>query len=547
MKKYYLWDSLVAKTSLIANHPIIMKKHYLFLFFVLVLISVFGQTQKPPAFVSKVYDDLYRNLYITKKIEKPELIYTTDDNTRIIVFAPSQSGGKSKLIVGSEFVSLLRTFESDSMNALAFVMGHEMAHIFLEQNENIERIGGGYADKTLKKELRQLKDSLYSNLFERQADEYAMFYSHLGGYKTTHLTDKLLDKIYLHFKLPSKLNGYPDLQERKLIASTSALKMKLLLERFEFANLCLVSKKYDIAINMYKAITNEGFKSSEVYNNLGICLMLKVIQSDTIFQKYEWPIFLDSKSKLTSTSQRDLFGIDVKETLNNAIEYLKLASEDKESKLTNLNLSIAHLLLEISKEDPENDHLTDCNYFLEKLVVNKFPQVNTMKGIIAHYTGNIEKAKDILLSNSEISVISKRNYDILFGKRIVTSISENPLSCLLKSEDNLAALFVDPKGIIRDSSGYGSKPLLPSFLNISIDNKKTKSMTCSRIYDKSSKNEVSKVYFAKQNDPNDNITENLLKDYSEFIFDSNLYKFYIFTDWIIKVDTKGIKTIYKTY
>lgn len=521
-----------------------MKKQYLFLFFVLILSSIFGQTQKPPAFVSKVYDDLYRNLYVTKKIEKPELIYVTDDNAKIIEYSPNQSGGKSKLIVGSEFVSLLRTFESDSMNALAFVMGHEMAHIFLEQSDNIERIGGGYADKTLKKELRQLKDSLYSNLFERQADEYAMFYSHLGGYKTTHLTDKLLDKIYLYFKLPAKLNGYPDLKERKLIASTSALKMKLLLERFEFANLCLVSKKYDISVNMFKAILNEGFKSSEVYNNLGICLMLKVIQSDTIFQKYEWPIFLDSKSKLTSTSQRDLFGVDVKETLNNAIDYLKLASEVKESKLTNLNLSIAHLLLEISKEDSENNHLNDCNIFLDKLAANKFPQVNTMRGIIAHHIGNIEEAKEILLSNSEISVISKRNFDILFGKRPVSSISENPLSCLLKSEDNLAELFFDPKGIIRDSSSYGSKPLLPSFSNISIDIKKTNSITCSRIYDKVLNN---KVYFAKQNDSKDNITENLLKDYSEFIFDSNLYKFYIFTDWIIKVDTKGIKTIYKTY
>ncbi len=519
-----------------------MGKTFLFLFFLFSISNFFGQNQKPPVFVTKVYEDLYRNLYITKKVEKPELVYITDDNSKIIEYKPSQNGSKSKLIVGSEFVKVLRTFDADSMNALAFVMGHEMAHIFLEQSDNIERIGGGYADKTLKKELKQLKDSLYSNLFERQADEYAIFYSQLGGYKTTHIADKVLDKVYEYFKLDHKLNGYPELKERKFIASSSALKMKLLLERFELANLCLMTKNYNVAVNMFEAILKEGFKSSEIYNNLGICLMLKVIQSDTIYQNYEWPLFLDSKSKLSSNSQRDVFGIDVKETLNNAIGYLKLASDDKEYKLANLNLSIAHLLMEISKEDTEVDHISECNYFLNK-VSNKLSQANTLKGILAHYTGDFDQAKQILQNDSEKNAISKRNYILLFGKKQNFSISENPLNCMLKSETNLAELFFDTKGIVRDSSNYGSKPLLPSFSNISVDSKITNTMTCSRIFDKS---QNTKVYFAKQNDNCENITENLLKDYSELIFESNLYKFYIFTDWIIRIDDKGIRTVYKT-
>lgn len=516
--------------------------------FYIVLLSILGvkigfsQYQKAPDFANKVYEDLYKNLYITKKVEKPVLSYVDDDKTEIITFKPSQNGEKSKLIIGSEFIKVIRTFDADSMNALAFVMGHEMAHIFLEQSDNIEKVGGGYANKDLKKELKQVKDSLYSKIFERQADEWAIFYSHLGGYKTTHVADKILDKVYTHFKLPNKLHGYPELKERKIIAASSALKMKLLLERFDLANLCLMSKNYDVAKNIFEAILNEGFKSSEIYNNLGVCLMLKVIQSDTLFQKYQWPIFLDSKSKLSSIQQRDIFGVDIKETLFKAIEYFRLASEDKENKLANLNLAIAHLLIDISKEDLENDHINECNYFLNK-VSNKLTQTNTLKGILAHYIGKFDEAEQILLDNSEINIISKRNYNLLFGNKSNLLSIENPLKSVLKFEENLPELFFDSKGIVRDSASRGTKPILPSFSNISIDIKTTERMQCSRIFEKSLN---TKIYIAKLNSSGENLSENLLKDYSEFVFDSNLYKYYIYMDWIIRIDLKGNKTIYKT-
>ena len=42
-------------------------------------------------------------------------------------------------------------------------------------------------------------------------------------------------------------------------------------------------------------------------------------------------------------------------------------SKYKENKQANLNLAIAHLLLDISKEDIENDHINECNYFLNKV------------------------------------------------------------------------------------------------------------------------------------------------------------------------------------
>ena len=519
-----------------------MLKNYLLLAFIFLSFSSFGQVDKIPTIVTKVYDDLFINLSITKKIEKPDLVFITNDNQMIITYQPNQNGGKSKLLIGSEFVSLIRTFEADSMNALAFVMGHEMAHIFLEQSDQIERIGGGYADRTLKKEINQLRDSLYTNLFERQADEWAMFYSHLGGYKTTHLGEKILDKVYLNFKLSNKLKGYPDLKERKIIASSSALKMKLLLERFELANLSLFSNHYDIASNLYNAILKEGFKSSEIYNNLGVCYLLKVINSDSIYQKYAWPLYVDSKSKMSSSNQRDLDGIDVKDCLNKAIEYFKIASDNVNYKVSFLNIAIAHILFDISKEEKEIDHLSEFTYYINK-VKNKLPHAITLNGIFANYTGRVEESKSILLDDSVSNSISKRNYKLLFEKSNSSSTIVNPLFDLLNSKENLVELFFDAKGIIRDSSNYGSKPRLPYFSTISIDTKNTSTMSCTRIFDKSLS---TKLYIAKMINNYDNITEQLLEDYSDFVFITNLYKFYIFNEWIIRIDMNGLKTIFKT-
>jgi hypothetical protein len=519
-------------------------KYSLSFLFLWAVFYCFSQTQKPPAFVSKVYNDLYSNLYITKKISKPELVYVTGDNSKIIEFEPNQGEKKMRLIIGSELVSLIRTFQADSMNALAFVMGHEMGHIFLDQYAEFATIGSGYADKNLKKKLGKDIDSTYSAIWERQADEKAMFYAHIGGYKTTHIADKVLEKIYYHppFKLKPNLPGYPILKERLEIVRTSALKMKLLLERFELANLCFVSQNYDVASNIFEAIINSGFKSSEMYNNLGLCYLMKVIQSDSTYQRYEWPIFLSSKTKLSSSSQRDVFGIDIKETLYKSIEQFNLAIGDKEAKYAYINLAIAYLLLDISKEDIENENLNEAKNYLGKLTSSGMPHYSVLKGILAHYEGDLEESKGVLFENYNVSNMAKRNYDLLFKEKEIISIEANPLSSLFPQQNKLLDLFWDPKGIVKDSSNYGVNPILPSFKNITIDTKNADNMICSRINDKSLNK---KLYFGKYTVNNYKLTEEQLTIHSDYILQTNLYNYYIYHDNIVQFDSKKNMILYK--
>ena len=77
------------------------------------IISGFAQSQEVPAFVTKVYNDLYKNLYSTKQLAKPILQYYTEDKQLIIDYIAASGGQDGKIRVGSEFIKVLRSFGSD--------------------------------------------------------------------------------------------------------------------------------------------------------------------------------------------------------------------------------------------------------------------------------------------------------------------------------------------------------------------------------------------------------------------------------------------------
>ena len=507
------------------------------LFPLIMLVTFFAEAQtNPPAFVQKVYDDIFKNLLATKQIEKPVLQYFPDNQDMVIDYLPANGGVEGKIRVGVNFVRVLRSFGADSSNALAFVLGHEMAHIFLEQS-NIDRVGSGYADKEIRKKLKEVKDSAYTSIFERQADEQAIFYAHIGGYNVTRVAEKVLVRIYEQFKLKENLKGYPSLKERKEIVRFSLFKMDALFLRYELANLALVAGEYEHAGKIYTSILTEGFKSAEIYNNLGLCYLLKVIESDSLYQTYEWPLMIDSKTKLTASSTRDIYSADVTENLNAAIANFEAANRFSGYKWGYLNVSIAHLLMEISKEDQENEHLGDCKNFLEKVKNQNIPHYSTMKGIIAHYQGDLEGSKKEFIKNLETFPISKRNLDRLFYGIEKPSPQQNPLSALLSTPQNLMEIFFDRNNLVRDTTSK----ILNSFMNTPVDSKKVGDNEYYRFDDRVKKK---KLFFAKYSSGFEGLTETQLISYCEKTFTTNLYRYYTFKDWVIRYDEKNIKTVY---
>jgi hypothetical protein len=277
-----------------------------FIFFLFSLtISYFSLSQeysKPPVFAQKVYDDIF-NTMDNGKVNKPTLVLSNSPK-EVATFDPT---GKEPLIrIGVNFIELIRNFGKDSSNALAQVLGHELAHVILRQNDFISNIGSGYASAEFNKSVKQYKKTLQDSVFERQADEYAAFYAHISGYNTNDLGSVLLDSIYNRFNLTdAKLNNYPSLMERKSIAEFTENKMSGLKKLYDAANLFVLTGNFDLAASMYRTIIAENFPSREIHNNIGVINLMQGIQLlDTIEYPYYFPVTLDFDTRLKSNSER---------------------------------------------------------------------------------------------------------------------------------------------------------------------------------------------------------------------------------------------------
>jgi len=326
-----------------------------FLSFITILII--GQSYSQyhinlPSFVQNVYDDMYASMSGSRSL-KPKLIGNSEPND-VASYIPIFGELKEKVFVlDDQLIEISRSFGRDSCNAIAHILGHEMAHLFLQQSEFINDIGTSYAStnysKKVKKNLsRELKEKIRDSIFEIQADDNAVFYAHISGYKTTHLGKNLLDSIYDIYNLCNKkLKSYPPLIKRKEIFDKSAKRMETLLVLYDLGVASLVSNQFDLAIQLFEIIINEGFKSKEVYNNLGISYFqkgLSLTNKDSL--NYMYPFDIDFRTNLER--QRE-FGsiIEAKETylsksgecFNNAL----VIDEEYIEALTNKGILEFHL------------------------------------------------------------------------------------------------------------------------------------------------------------------------------------------------------------
>ena len=272
-----------------------------FLILIILIVNVFTiQSAEPPKFIKKVYDDIFRSM-TNGKIKKP-VLQIIDDSSKIIYYTPDLNA----IVFSEKFARVMRTFGKDSMNAVAHVLGHELAHVILQQGDFL-KLGSGYADAEFNEKLKNyqglLKDSLA--LFERQADENAIFYAHISGYQTTHIAEKVLDSIYSSFRLKDKkLKNYPELSERIALVESSSKRMEVLLKLYDFGIIATMKGQFDQAIFFFELIQNERFTSKEVLNNLGSVYLMKVksILKDDF--PFELPFQIDCSSSLSQ--QRDV-------------------------------------------------------------------------------------------------------------------------------------------------------------------------------------------------------------------------------------------------
>lgn len=330
------------------------------IFTALTLITgVLNAQQQAPKHLTKIYDDIYTSIS-NGSIIHPKLILLDDSKLEgskreVASYSPINK----TITVGQSFLDLTRKFGIDSSNARAHVLSHELAHLFLNHGF-ASIVGTGFASKEINKELKKVKQDLAKKTDELEADQWAFFYSYTAGYKTNSIAPKLLDSIYKNYRLNDKLlSQYPTLFERKKFAIDASVKMKTMCEAFDFANMAMIHSDYNMAIDIYSAIIQEGFKSREIVSNLGTSYLLSAIAlMDSSQKNYILPLQIDMQTRLLQEKNRGINDEnEIKELLESAIKCYKQAiSIDPEYGIAYLNMSMAYWL---KKENKDSDYYLD--------------------------------------------------------------------------------------------------------------------------------------------------------------------------------------------
>lgn len=239
----------------------------------------------------------------------PQLVIINEKNKQSspAVYSPED---KPIIKIDYHFYQLCQTFQKDSLNALALVLSHELAHFYHNHSFcsdfafAVRKKNKDYAQK-LKTVSKTEKISL-----ETQADYHGLFYAAIAGYQPFEIYPKLIDEVYKSYQLAENDPRYPTKQERKEIAQNALQKVELLYQKFEKSKILKDQKKYNEALDLLDDIASH-FPSREMYNNLGVLKTLQAIDLKPLTleehkfpKRFLYPLEYDNTTRLQQNNTR---------------------------------------------------------------------------------------------------------------------------------------------------------------------------------------------------------------------------------------------------
>jgi tetratricopeptide (TPR) repeat protein len=241
----------------------------------------------------------------------PQLIIL-NDKPKQITPAKYYSYPKPNIKIDAYLLTICRTFDKDSLNALSIVLSHELAHYYSDHTFCSDY---AYAIKDKNKSLvPALKNANLNEKIskETEADNKGFFYAAAAGFSPFNLQVALIDKIYKEYVLPDIQLGYPTKEQRKNIAKTAETKSQELYGYFKTGLKAMEEKKYDEAIEAFGK-ANSYIPYRENYNNIGVAKTLKaldLIKPNDIEKenpnRFKYPIEIDNTSRLNKDITRGL-------------------------------------------------------------------------------------------------------------------------------------------------------------------------------------------------------------------------------------------------
>jgi hypothetical protein len=241
------------------------------------------------------------------------------------------------------------SFGKDSLNALAALLGHELAHHYEKHDwcSSFSFLLG--ADNSLIKSITN-QDKNSKQRLESEADYYGCFYGYVAGFDTYALLPRLLDKLYSAYKIPDNIPGYPTKAERIEIAQKRMDEIKKWTGVFDAGEFLFALKQFNLAGSCFIHLSKK-FPSREIYNNAGVCFLYyatSFIKADEL--PFVLPIEFDPTTHLkSSVRSANISASQKKDSIFHytdlAVNYFEKAKRVSQEYFTvELNIGISHLL-----------------------------------------------------------------------------------------------------------------------------------------------------------------------------------------------------------
>ena len=401
-------------------------KYIIFFFLIILFTNIKAQKYD---WVNQVFNNIV-DIVNNPGLKKPSL--KIDDN----ISGASYNPNKLNIYLGTETIEICKEFNDDSINCLAFVLGHEIMHHYMQhgfiQNNNEEFENFSFMESL------QIFSTLSSKRLEMEveADFKGGFYTFLAGYNSLKVAPKVLDTIYKRFEI-SNSEKYPSLEERKAITYNQLEKIETLKDIYNSSLFSTVYGNFKFAIIGFEKILEEGFVTKEILNNIGVLYLkeaLKKLNNEDILL---YPFEFDTETRLNYETSRG--GIQfanqdyIRELIENAISYLNQASKfDFFYQSPKINLICAYsILAESNREDPQS---FNQNLDLAERYLSNVGQINEstflfLNGILEFQKKNTDEAisffKKSALKNNHKAKINLEIIDSTYTTRKESFNKEN--------------------------------------------------------------------------------------------------------------------------
>ncbi len=282
--------SQAATESLPDNHPIYRQVQTVYER----LIPAFGEGRLPP-----------RLVVVPTGVKTREPVASSGGGNEGTLAFEAGSGMMSEGYVAIEerTVTALAELGADRDNAIAFLLSHELAHVYLRHGW-VGDFGNSFARTEMGRKM--MKAATYEDVVKREteADHFGGFYGYLAGYDTLGVAPKALDKIYTAFALSEQIPNYPTKTERIAIAQRQMESLKKLVPVYEAGTRLLILGRYEEAGRLFAHLA-QIFPSREMFNNAGVAFALEAVRLlPPKSMPYVYPFELDAETRLLNHEQQ---------------------------------------------------------------------------------------------------------------------------------------------------------------------------------------------------------------------------------------------------